>query len=83
VARGVAALRLPVPPEDRFERTDGEAELEVAWVDLDEAVAMIFAARSPTAAVGGCSPPPMPGTRVGRRCGRSTEPLARRQSPVR
>src|SRR4051812_23822969 len=31
----------PVPSEDRFERIDEEAELEVAWVDLDEAVAMI------------------------------------------
>jgi hypothetical protein len=66
VARGVAALRLPVPPEDRFERIDEEAELEVAWVDLDEAVAMIFAARSPTLRrSAGCSPRPVPGTRFG------------------
>jgi hypothetical protein len=72
-----------VPPEDRFERTDEEPELEVAWVDLDEAVAMIFAARSPTRRPAGYSPRPMPGTSVGRRCGRSTKPLARRRNLVR
>jgi 8-oxo-dGTP pyrophosphatase MutT (NUDIX family) len=43
-----------VPSEDRFERTDEEAELEVAWFDLDEAVAMIFRGEiTNAAAVGG------------------------------
>jgi len=44
----------PVPSEDRFQRTDEEAELEVAWIDLDEAVAMIFRGEiTNAAAVGG------------------------------
>ncbi len=32
----------PVPDADRHERTDEEADLEIAWFDLDEAVAMIL-----------------------------------------
>jgi ADP-ribose pyrophosphatase len=32
----------PVPEAERFERTDEEADLEIVWVDLDEAVAMVF-----------------------------------------
>ena len=32
----------PVPEEERHERTDEEADLEIAWFDLDEAVAMIL-----------------------------------------
>lgn len=44
----------PVPDEDRFERTDEEADLEIAWFDLDEAVAMIFRGEiTNAAAVGG------------------------------
>jgi len=44
----------PVPDGDRHERTDEEADLEVAWVDLDEAVAMIFRGDiTNAAAVGG------------------------------
>jgi 8-oxo-dGDP phosphatase len=43
-----------VPSEDRFERTDEEAELEIAWFDLDEAVAMVFRGEiTNAAAVGG------------------------------
>jgi 8-oxo-dGDP phosphatase len=42
----------PVPSDQRFERTDEEAEL--AWIDLDEAVAMIFRGEiTNAAAVGG------------------------------
>ncbi|MFF5297290.1 NUDIX domain-containing protein [Paractinoplanes globisporus] len=45
---------VPVPDGDRHERTDEEADLEVAWVDLDEAVAMIFRGDiTNAAAVGG------------------------------
>ncbi len=44
----------PVPDEDRFARTDEEADLEVAWFDLDEAVAMVFRGEvTNAAAVGG------------------------------
>lgn len=44
----------PVPDDSRFERTDEEADLEVAWIDLDEAVAMIFRGEiTNAAAVGG------------------------------
>jgi 8-oxo-dGTP pyrophosphatase MutT (NUDIX family) len=44
----------PVPDSDRFERTDEEAELEIAWFDLDEAVAMVFRGEiTNAAAVGG------------------------------
>ncbi|MGK5682315.1 NUDIX domain-containing protein [Actinoplanes sp. URMC 104] len=44
----------PVPADSRFERTDEEADLEVAWVDLDEAVAMVFRGEiTNAAAVGG------------------------------
>ena len=32
----------PVPDDERHERTDEEADLEIAWFDLDEAVAMIL-----------------------------------------
>jgi ADP-ribose pyrophosphatase len=43
-----------VPDEERFERTDEEADLEVAWIDLDEAVAMVFRGDiTNAAAVGG------------------------------
>ncbi|MDY7089388.1 MAG: NUDIX hydrolase [Actinomycetota bacterium] len=43
-----------VPDESRFERTDEEADLEVARIDLDEAVAMVFRGEiTNAAAVGG------------------------------
>jgi 8-oxo-dGTP pyrophosphatase MutT (NUDIX family) len=32
----------PVPDEERYERTDEEADIEIAWLDLDEAVAMVL-----------------------------------------
>ena len=32
----------PVPEDERHQRTDEEADLEIVWVDLDEAVAMVF-----------------------------------------
>jgi hypothetical protein len=32
----------PVPEAERHHRTDEEADLEIAWFDLDEAVAMIL-----------------------------------------
>jgi 8-oxo-dGTP pyrophosphatase MutT (NUDIX family) len=44
----------PVPDEDRFRRTDEEADLKIAWFDLDEAVAMVFRGEiTNAAAVGG------------------------------
>jgi 8-oxo-dGTP pyrophosphatase MutT (NUDIX family) len=44
----------PVPEADRHERTDEEADLEIAWFDLDEAVAMVLRGEiSNAAAVGG------------------------------
>jgi ADP-ribose pyrophosphatase len=44
----------PVPDAERFSRTDEEADLEIAWFDLDEAVAMIFRGEiTNAAAVGG------------------------------
>jgi len=44
----------PVPDAERHERTDEEADLEVSWVDLDEAVAMVFRGEiTNAAAVGG------------------------------
>ena len=44
----------PVPEADRFERHDEEADLEVAWLDLDEAIAMIFRGEiTNAAAIGG------------------------------
>jgi 8-oxo-dGTP pyrophosphatase MutT (NUDIX family) len=44
----------PVPQDERFSRTDEEADLEIAWFDLDEAVAMIFRGEiTNAAAVGG------------------------------
>jgi 8-oxo-dGTP pyrophosphatase MutT (NUDIX family) len=44
----------PVPAEDRYERTDEEAEIEIAWFGLDEAVAMVFRGEITNAAtVGG------------------------------
>lgn len=32
----------PVPDDERYARTDEEADLEIAWFDLDEAVAMVL-----------------------------------------
>jgi 8-oxo-dGDP phosphatase len=32
----------PVPDAERYTRTDEEADIEVAWFDLQEAVAMVF-----------------------------------------
>jgi ADP-ribose pyrophosphatase len=32
----------PVPDTERHERTDEEADIEIAWLDLDEAVAMVL-----------------------------------------
>jgi len=44
----------PVPDAERFQRTDEEADLEVASIDLDEAVAMVFRGEiTNAAAVGG------------------------------
>jgi 8-oxo-dGDP phosphatase len=44
----------PVPDAERHERTDEEADLEVAWFDLDEAVAMVLRGEiTNAAAVGG------------------------------
>jgi ADP-ribose pyrophosphatase len=44
----------PVPDDERHERTDEEADLEIAWFDLDEAVAMVLRGEITNAAtVGG------------------------------
>ncbi|WP_250009660.1 NUDIX hydrolase [Actinoplanes sp. M2I2] len=44
----------PVREDERYERTDEEADLEIAWIDLDEAVAMISRGEiTNAAAVGG------------------------------
>jgi ADP-ribose pyrophosphatase len=44
----------PVPDGERHERTDEEADLEIAWFDLDEAVAMVLRGEITNAAtVGG------------------------------
>jgi 8-oxo-dGTP pyrophosphatase MutT (NUDIX family) len=44
----------PVPERERHHRTDEEADLEIAWFDLDEAVAMVFRGEiTNAAAVGG------------------------------
>ena len=44
----------PVPEKDRHQRTDEEADLEIAWFDLDEAVGMVFRGEiTNAAAVGG------------------------------
>ena len=44
----------PVREEERFARTDEEADLEIAWFDLDEAVAMVMRGEiTNAAAVGG------------------------------
>jgi 8-oxo-dGTP pyrophosphatase MutT (NUDIX family) len=44
----------PVPPGERHERTDEEADIELAWFDLDEAVAMVLRGEiTNAAAVGG------------------------------
>jgi 8-oxo-dGTP pyrophosphatase MutT (NUDIX family) len=44
----------PVLEEERFARTDEEADLEIAWFDLDEAVAMVMRGEiTNAAAVGG------------------------------
>lgn len=47
LARGVAEIH----PDERHERTHEEAEIELAWVDLDDAVAAVLAGRihSPSA----------------------------------
>jgi 8-oxo-dGDP phosphatase len=43
-----------VPEQQRHQRTDEEADLEIAWVDLDEAVAMVLRGEiTNAAAVGG------------------------------
>jgi 8-oxo-dGTP pyrophosphatase MutT (NUDIX family) len=43
-----------VPEAERHERTDEEADLEVSWIALDEAVAMVFRGEiTNAAAVGG------------------------------
>jgi ADP-ribose pyrophosphatase len=44
----------PVPDDERYQRTDEEADLEIVRVDLDEAVAMVFRGEiTNAAAVGG------------------------------
>lgn len=44
----------PVPEDARHERTDEEADIEIAWFDLDEAVAMVLRGEiTNAAAVGG------------------------------
>ena len=44
----------PVPQDQRHERTDEEADIEIAWCDLDEAVAMVLRGEiTNAAAVGG------------------------------
>lgn len=44
----------PVPDAERHTRTDEEADIEVAWFDLNEAVAMVFRGEiTNAAAVGG------------------------------
>ncbi|WP_433365216.1 NUDIX domain-containing protein [Actinoplanes sp. CA-142083] len=44
----------PVPDAERHQRTDEEADLEITWVDLGEAVAMVFRGEvTNAAAVGG------------------------------
>jgi ADP-ribose pyrophosphatase len=43
----------PVPLDERFERTDEEAGLEIAWMDLDEAVAMVLRGEITNAAAAG------------------------------
>ncbi|GAB7052148.1 NUDIX domain-containing protein [Catenuloplanes indicus] len=40
----------PVPAAERHDRTDEEAEIEVRWVPLDDAVAMVFAGEITNAA---------------------------------
>ncbi len=50
----MARTLTPVPEAERYERTDEEADLEIAWFDLDEAVAMVFRGEiTNAAAVGG------------------------------
>ena len=44
----------PVPEPERHERTDEEADIELAWIELDEAVAMVLRGEiTNAAAVGG------------------------------
>jgi 8-oxo-dGTP pyrophosphatase MutT (NUDIX family) len=43
----------PVPDDDRFARTDEEADIEIAWFDLDEAVAMVLRGEITNAASAG------------------------------
>jgi ADP-ribose pyrophosphatase len=43
-----------VPEDERHDRTDEEADIEIAWFDLDEAVAMALRGEiTNAAAVGG------------------------------
>lgn len=50
----LARALAPVPDAERFSRTNEEADLEIAWFDLDEAVAMVFRGEiTNAAAVGG------------------------------
>jgi len=43
----------PVPEDRRHERTDEEADIEIAWFDLDEAVAMVLRGEITNAAAAG------------------------------
>lgn len=44
----------PVPEDERHDRTDEEADIEIAWFDLDEVVAMVLRGEvTNAAAVGG------------------------------
>jgi 8-oxo-dGTP pyrophosphatase MutT (NUDIX family) len=43
----------PVPDAERHTRTDEEADLEIAWFDLDEAVAMVLRGEVTNAAAAG------------------------------
>jgi 8-oxo-dGDP phosphatase len=43
----------PVPDGERHERTDEEADIEIAWFDLDEAVAMVLRGEITNAATAG------------------------------
>ena len=49
LARGLS----PVPDGDRHERTAEEADIEIAWFDLDEAVAMVLRGEVTNAAAAG------------------------------
>jgi 8-oxo-dGTP pyrophosphatase MutT (NUDIX family) len=43
----------PVADEERYQRRDEEADLEIVWFDLDEAVAMVFRGEITNAAAAG------------------------------